>query len=139
MSPSVNHSYIQLAVGATFFNMKKYSVYTELSIEIEGKEYVPDICVYEKSELNQLHDILRMKEMPLLAIEILSPTQIIQDLTDKIEIYLNAEIQSCWLVIPIVRTVVVFNKSKKPISFSQDEVIDEKLNISIPLNEIFPF
>jgi len=138
MSPSVNHSYVQIALGAALFNLKEYSVYSELSIEIEGKEYIPDLCLYSKRKFNPTHDILRMTEMPLLAVEILSPTQIIQELVDKIEIYLNAGVQSCWLVMPVARAIMVFNDVEKPKTFI-DQVIDDKLNISLSLSEIFPF
>jgi Uma2 family endonuclease len=119
-------------------SLKQYSVFTELSIEIEGKEYVPDISVYSKRKLNPSHDIIRMTEMPLLAIEILSPTQIIQELIDKIEIYLNAGIQSCWLVTPATYSVTTYHKIDDPKTFL-NQVADDKLNISLPLNEIFPF
>jgi Uma2 family endonuclease len=138
MSPSVNHSYVQIALGAALFNLKEYSIYSELSIEIEGKEYIPDLCLYLKRKFNPTHDILRMTEMPLLAVEILSPTQIIQELIDEIEIYLNAGVQSCWLVMPVARSIMVFNDVEKSKTFI-DQVIDDKLNISLPLSEIFPF
>ena len=139
MSPSVNHSFVQVKLASLLDRLEQYSVFAKLSIEIEGKEYVPYICVYSKREVDFLHDITRMTEMPLLAIEVLSPTQIIQDLTDKIEIYLNAGIQSCWLVTPITRSVTVFNGKKELITFGDKTVIDEKLNIILPLNKIFPF
>jgi Uma2 family endonuclease len=137
MSPSVNHSYVQIALGAVLFNTKQYSVYSELSIEIEGKEYQPDLCVYSKRELDFFHDIIRMTELPLLAIEILSPSQTIQELIDKIEIYLNAGIQSCWLVIPATCTITVYNDMKKISTYSKNQVIDDKLNISLALSDIF--
>jgi Uma2 family endonuclease len=120
------------------FNTKQYSVYSELSIEIEGKEYQPDLCVYPQRELDFTFDILRMKEVPLLAIEILSPTQLIQELVEKIQIYLNAGVQSCWLVMPVARSIMVFHDIKKPKTYIE-QVIDDKLNISLPLSEIFPF
>jgi Uma2 family endonuclease len=119
--------------------LKRYSVYSELSIEIEGKEYIPDISVYSKRKFNPSHDIIRMTEMPLLSIEILSPTQIIQELIDKIQIYLNAGVQSCWLVIPSTCTITVYNDLERMSSYGKDNVIDDKLNISLPLSEIFPF
>jgi Uma2 family endonuclease len=137
MSPSINHSGVQVALSAALFNLKQYSVFAELSIEIEGKEYVPDICVYSKREIDFIHDIFRMTEMPLLAIEILSSSQIIQDLTEKIEIYLKAGVQSCWLVIPTTRTVTIYSHSKKFESYSKGQVRDETLQISLELNEIF--
>jgi Uma2 family endonuclease len=137
MSPSVNHSYIQAILSGALVILKQYSVFTELSIEIEGKEYVPDICVYARREMDFLHDTIRMTEMPLLAIEILSPSQVIQELTSKIEIYINAGIQSCWLVIPTTRTIAVFSDLENFNSYSNGEVVDKKLNISLPLSEIF--
>jgi Uma2 family endonuclease len=138
MSPSINHSYVQSMFCSALVSLKQYSVFSELSIEIDGKEYVPDICLYSKREIDFFHDVIRMTEMPLLAVEILSPTQIIQELINKIEIYLNAEIQSCWLVMPVARSIIVFNDMKKP-KTCIEQVIDDKLNISLPLNEVFPF
>jgi len=131
MSPSVNHSYIQMMLGSALVALKQYTVYSELSIEIDGKEYVPDICLYSKREFDPLNDIIRMKEMPLLAIEILSPTQLIQELVDKIKIYLNTGVQSCWLVIPVARSIMVFHGIEKSKTFI-DCVVDDKLNISLP-------
>jgi Uma2 family endonuclease len=140
MSPSKNHSFVHTMLIGELLSLKQYSVFTELSIEIEGKEYVPDISVYSKpNEIDFVHDIIRVKEMPLLAVEVQSPSQGIQELIDKIEIYLNAGIQSCWLVTPATRSIAVFNEiKKKPVIFN-DKVIDEKLNISLPLDDIFPF
>jgi len=138
MSPSVNHSYVQARLTTLLGNYKQYSIFTELSIEIEGKEYVPDICVYPKREMDFFHDVIRMTELPLLAIEVLSPSQIMQELVDKIEIYLNTGIKSCWLVTPITCSITVINDKKNSKTFV-DKVIDDKLNISLLLSEIFLF
>jgi Uma2 family endonuclease len=138
MSPSVNHSYIQIALGAALFNLKEYSVHAELSIELEGKEYIPDISVYPKQKLSPTHDIIRMTEIPLMVVEILSPSQIVQELIEKFEIYLNTGVKSCWLVTPVTRSITVFCEIDKPQTFV-DKVIDNKLNIELSLDDIFPF
>ena len=139
MSPSFNHSCIQVALSAALFNLKQYTVLSELSLEIEGKEYVPDICLYSKRRFIPFQDVIRMAEMPLLAIEILSPSQVIQDLTDKIGIYLNAGVQSCWLVIPTTCSIAVCNNLESVITYGQSQVIDEKLNIKLELKDIFQY
>ncbi len=140
MSPSVNHSYVQSMLCSALVSLKQYSVFTELSIEIEGKEYIPDISVYSKRKFNPLNDEIRTKEIPLLVIEILSPTQATQELADKIKIYINAGVQSCWLVVPLTCTITVYHDLEKPANlYSQDKVIDDKLNINLSLNEIFSF
>jgi Uma2 family endonuclease len=95
--------------------------------------------VYPKREIDFVRDILRMTEIPLLAIEILSPSQVIQELIDKIEIYINAGVQSSWLVIPTTCTVTVYHDFKSFESFSQGQIIDKKLAIHLELNEIFSF
>jgi Uma2 family endonuclease len=138
MSPSVNHSYVQSMLCSALVSLKQYSVFSELSIEIEGKEYVPDICLYSKREIDFFHDVIRMTELPLLAIEVLSPSQVMQELVDKIEIYLDAGIQSCCLITPITRSITIISDKKNSKTFV-DNVIDDKLNISLPLNEIFTF
>jgi len=139
MSPSFNHSYVQSTLIGALLSLKQYSVLSELSLEIEGREYVPDICLYSKRKIDLLEDILKMTEMPLLAIEILSPSQVIQELTNKIKIYLNAGIQSCWLVVPTMRTIAVYNELETVSSYSKDEIMDKKLDINLSLDEIFPF
>jgi len=139
MSPSVNHSYIQSMLIVALSSLKQYSVFSELSIEIEGKEYVPDICLYSKREINFIRDILRMTEMPSLAVEILSPSQVIQELISKIEIYLNSGVQSCWLVVPTTRSIAVYNNLESVITYGQGQVIDEKLDIKLELKDIFPY
>lgn len=73
-SLSFNRCYLQARLVTT----KKY---TELSSDIEGKEYRPDICLYPMRKANYWRDIVKMKELPLLAIEILSMSQTIQELT----------------------------------------------------------
>lgn len=139
MSPSFNHSCIQVALSAALFNLKQYTVLSELSIEIEGKEYVPDVCLYSKRKIDFFEDVLRMTEMPLLAVEILSPSQVIQELTSKIKVYLNAGVQSCWLVIPSTCTVTVYNDLEKVNSYGQGQIVDEKLNIRLELKDIFQY
>jgi Uma2 family endonuclease len=129
---------VQARLTTLLGSYQQYSIFTELSIEIEGKEYIPDICVYPKREIDFFHDIIRMTELPLLAIEVLSPSQVMQELVDKIEIYLDAGIQSCWLITPITRSVTIISDKKNSKTFV-DNVIDDKLNISLPLSEIFPF
>jgi Uma2 family endonuclease len=137
MSPSVNHSYIQAKLTALLDSYEQYSVFTELSIEIEGKEYVPDISVYPARKFTPLQDEIRTKEIPVLIVEVLSPTQNTQELIDKFQIYLKVNVTSCWLVIPMACSIVVCHDLKKPI-YSQNQVIDEKLNITLPMSKIFP-
>ena len=55
------------------------------------------MCIYLKRQRNLQNDILRMSEMPLLAIEVLSPKQGIYDILEKFKLYFSLGVQSCWL------------------------------------------
>jgi Uma2 family endonuclease len=136
---SRNHSYVQANLIVALDKLEHFAVYSELSLEINGLEYNPDVCIYD---LNQgvesfLDDIIRMQDMPLLAIEILSPRQFSQIIIDKFKAYFKAGIQSCWLVIPNAKTILVYNDLETIIPFSSGILTDPKLQISIPLQTIF--
>ncbi|MBF0397459.1 MAG: Uma2 family endonuclease [Desulfobacterales bacterium] len=137
MSPSYNHSVLQANLIGVLKNLKKYSIACELSLEINGIEYRPDICIYPKRPLSIPRDIIKMTEMPLLSIEIISITQTIDDILNKFEAYFGAGIKSCWLVIPFPFAVMVFSSIDKVKTYSDHEIIDENLNIRIQSQELF--
>lgn len=74
MSPSKNHSRLQVTLGAAFLALNDYAVYSELSLDIAGKEYVPDIAIYPLEPIDLFNDKIRVSDPPLLIAEILSPT-----------------------------------------------------------------
>ncbi|GAK49064.1 hypothetical protein U14_00282 [Candidatus Moduliflexus flocculans] len=110
MSPSFYHSAIMAVVASVINNLRRFRAFTELTIVIGDKDYTPDISVYPWKKVDYYSgDIIKMKELPLLAIEILSPTQGAQELFDKAKIYLQAGIQSVWIVQPLAHTISVLN------------------------------
>ena len=78
---SFNHSYLQTKLAVLLFSLDDYMALTELSLDVSGLEdeflqakfkdsIKPDVSVYAKRPLDVTDDILKMLEMPLLAIEI---------------------------------------------------------------------
>jgi Uma2 family endonuclease len=144
---SLNHSYIQANLAWLLKNLKIYSVFTELSLNISQlelsnceslkNEAKPDVCIYPKMSIDCSRDIIKMSEMPLLAIEILSPTQPVQTLLQKIDCYFKLGIKSCWLVYPSAATVVVYANLNQFKAFSGGELIDETLDIRFNTADIF--
>ncbi|MEZ4859954.1 MAG: Uma2 family endonuclease [Caldilineaceae bacterium] len=145
---SFNHGYTQTRLIVLLDKLENYTPITELSLDIRGvdlskfdlrtkEEIKPDICLYPKRGRSQPRDILRMKEMPLLAIEILSPKQGSYDILEKFKVYFELGVTSCWLVDPAVRTITVYAATDEWETFSGQEVIDEPLGIRLPLNEVF--
>ncbi|OQW93498.1 MAG: hypothetical protein BWK79_10790 [Beggiatoa sp. IS2] len=144
---SHNHSYLQSRL-TKLLDTDKYTTFVELSLElshldlsqfdIEAREEVkPDVCIYPKRRLSRPNDILKMSEMPLLAIEIISPKQGIYGIIEKFRVYFALGIKSCWLVEPTIETVTVYSAIDQRKTFVNGEVIDETLNIRLPVQDIF--
>jgi Uma2 family endonuclease len=136
---SRNHSYVQVNLAIAFAELNQFIVLAELSLDIDGKEYKPDICLYsvEYEPKSLAQDIIRETQMPLLAVEILSPRQVMMDILDKFSAYFKAGITSAWIVIPGAHTVLVYSDLETIQAFSSGEVVDEKLNLHLPLVKIF--
>jgi len=98
------------------------------------EELKPDISLYQgHRKLSSFDDVLRMTEMPLLVIEILSPKQTLDELLTKFKAYFTLGIKSCWLVTPSIRAIAVYSQSKhwKTFSMNNIEVIDENRKYSL--------
>jgi len=135
--PSYNHSYLAYRIGRAIDLNDNYNIHIELTLDINGKDYVPDVVIYPKQAVDFLHDEIKVKTMPLTAIEILSPQQSLNELTDKGSLYLANGIQSFWLVLPPTKTVIVYQNISQPVSYSTGHIIDHALNLEIPMELIF--
>ena len=138
MSPSYYHSYLCANVTSALKHEGTYSIFTELTLAIDGKDYIPDVSVYPKrTVILGKRDIGRMSDMPLTAIEIVSPSQTMDDALMKFEVYFRAGIKSCWLVSPVTMTVNVYTEMERLQIFHAGELVDPVLNIRLPMTAIF--
>ncbi|MDM8518830.1 Uma2 family endonuclease [Anaerolineales bacterium HSG6] len=135
--PSLVHSFIQAKLIAILIQLSLYNVHSELTININGKDYTPDIVLYPLQKIDLLDDVIKMSDLPLLAIEILSPTQGTMEITDKFKLYFEAGIQSCWLVQPALQSILVCSSFHNRTTFSHGEFVDETLKICFPLENLF--
>ena len=78
-----------------------------------------------------------MTEPPLIAVEILSPTQSQQDVMDRINGMLDAGVESCWLVQPVTETITIFTGNEKPTTVSTGTLHDPATDIEVNLADIF--
>ena len=136
--PSRNHGYVQaLITGAILRYRDEYTPFGELTLQLDDLKVTPDLCVYPKMEVNFQEDEVRMTEPPLLAVEIVSPTQSTQDVVDKITDMLDAGVQSCWLVQPAMETVTIYTPHEKPATVSTGTITDPATDIEAEIDEIF--
>ena len=78
-----------------------------------------------------------MKEMPLLAVEIVSPKQGMYEIAEKVLLYFELGVRSCWVVEPIIQAITVYASIGQWETFTRGDVVDEKLGIRLPIDEIF--
>ena len=136
MAASNIHSAIQANLAHELRNVTEHRIYTELSILIDGAEHKPDVSVYPYQALDKKHDIIKMEQLPLSAIEIVSPTQLPQTIVRKIELYIQAGIQSCWMVVPYPSTITVYTDDIEH-TFFDGNIEDPVLGIKLPFEHIF--
>lgn len=59
--------------------------------------------------------------MPILAVEILSPSDVHEDITEKIQEYLDVGVALVWLVNPDFETVTIYRPDAEPVSFNKQQ------------------
>ena len=112
MSPSYSHAGIAGMLITEINKDRKFRAFSELTLLIGATEYIPDIAVYPWRKVDYTHgDEIRVEEIPLLIIEILSPTQKALELYDNAQnAYLPAGVPSVWIVQPLAHTVAVLTQ-----------------------------
>jgi Uma2 family endonuclease len=137
MSPSYNHSYLAYRIAKLLDQSEKHNIHIEMTLDIGGADYVPDIALCEKGQIDFLHDKIKTAEPPVLVVEILSPKQAVNEITEKFEVYLQAGVKSCWLVIPPTKTIVVFHDINQPCSYSNGRLNDPAAGLEVSLEAVF--
>ena len=150
---SINHSMAQTKLTSLLDHDERFVTFVELSLDASAidlskfnlkakDELVPDVCVYaspppQPKEIED--DLLKVSQMPDLAIEVLSPSQSVNFLVRKIKAYFALGVKSCWLVEPTVDVIHVYLKPNqhKTYDMSDIEVIDEVMDIHLPIQKVF--
>lgn len=139
-APSEVHGYIQsgliFEIGSV--HEDKYNLFSELSLNLNGWNSVPDIAIYPKRKINFREDRIEVTTPPLCAIEILSPSQSLQELVNKASNYFQHGVKSCWLVIPSLENIYVFSSPESYSIFRSNQILsDTALGIELELAKIF--
>lgn len=146
------HSCTQTKLASLLDQKESFFVVTELSLDISqhdlsqyrleaSAELKPDVCVYLKRPIipENETDLVTVSQMPDLAIEVLSPKQSVSYLNRKIKAYFELGVRSCWLVNPEQGFISVYSTPNrgKPFSYKEVEVIDEVMDIRLPIQKVF--
>ena len=138
--PNKLHSHLQFQIG---FQLKanyddQFSFYPELSLDTNPGS-TPDLCIYPKEKKIVKREVTaRESVMPLTTIEIISPSQSFDAMTNKIrDIYFEKGVKSAWLVLPSINAVHVFIPNQKSLYFDGGVLEDPTTGIRIDLDKIF--
>jgi Uma2 family endonuclease len=139
--PTLNHAVVQAELIFCLKQQyrKQFTIVSELNLTMPKKpDAVPDICIYPKLQIDFLNDITSMTEMPLTAIEIVSPSQSDAEILAKFKRYFDAGVRSCWLVMPGFQAISVYSAFGKYRFFAEHETLtDPVTGIELPVGDIF--
>ena len=136
--PSKQHSRIQYRLVAAFLPYEpEYVGFSELTLELDGWQVTPDLCVYAQGDVDLTHEEVRVSTPPRLAVEIASPTQGTQELVDKARRLIEHGVASCWLVQPALRTITIFGKDGGSKTHSEGVAKDPATGIEVTLEGVF--
>jgi Uma2 family endonuclease len=77
---------------------------------------------------------------PVLAVEILSPSDTQEGIDEKVAIYQEAGVSLIWIVKPRLKTVLVLESGKKPVLFNEDQELSAEPYLPgfrVPVAKIF--
>jgi Uma2 family endonuclease len=133
--PSLNHSYICAQIMHQLLQDEKIQPLPELTLDVENG-LTPDISVFPKGQIrpNFFEDVLKVKQLPLLAIEVISSSQSIQAILEKARLLVNSGIKTVWAVEPYGRSIFVINKDGKKLFH---EEIAESEGIRVDFSKVF--
>ena len=138
--PSLNHAIAQsrFCKELTSTYGEAFDILPELDIQFLNRKVVPDVSIYPKSKDDWHDDILVMTDLPLLAIEILTYRQPIDDIFERIHhVYFPAGLKSAWVVLPSAQSVMIFTSNAKPQTFNSGIMHDAASGFEVDLDKIF--
>ncbi|MDM8549890.1 Uma2 family endonuclease [Desulfobacterales bacterium HSG2] len=137
MSPSIYRSAIVINIGGELVKQKEFRAHSELTIVIDGEDHQPDISIYKRKKFNYIgeEDRAKTEEMPLTAIEIVSPSQTMNDLIKKTNLYLQSAIQSVWIVHPQTHSITV--RTRDGAKIYHEGILEDVTGVRVDLGVIF--
>jgi len=135
--PGFQHARTQSRLVRQFAKDTGYEALSELNLDLNGWRCVPDICLYPVNSTTAMQHEVWVTMPPKLAVEIISPSQTLDEMTAKIGQLLAAGVPSVWLVIPFARVISICQKGLPPLSATTGILTDPATGIAVNVDEIF--
>lgn len=82
--PGYSHSKVRARTIRHISQPSGFDVLSELNLDLGGWRVVPDLCVLPKQEGLLQRDVSWITEIPAVAVESISPTQTMEEMTEKV-------------------------------------------------------
>lgn len=94
--PSKNHAFVQLRLGSLLLKYydAQFSVFSECTVSLSGRDSVPDLCIYPKMTIDWLNDEPKLSAPPPTIIEIAPPSQGYEVFEDRLKVYFASGVKS---------------------------------------------
>ncbi|MCY7359233.1 MAG: Uma2 family endonuclease [Rudanella sp.] len=138
--PTLLHGAIQanLIIQIAVNYPNQFRIASEVTLATKPDGSTPNLVLYPAGALDYKNDPSRRTDAPLLAVEIQSASQSTKDMVTKLEPYFYFGLQSCWIVIPDLQAILVYDNPFHYTFFHGDDILkDTLLTIEIPLAEVF--
>ena len=138
--PTLIHGAIQanliIQVATNYPN--QFRIASEVTLATKPDGSTPDLVLYPAGMLDFKNDPSRRTDAPLLVVEIQSASQSTKDMVTKLEPYFYFGVQSCWIVVPDLQAILVYDSPFHYSFFHENATLtDTLLNIEIRLAEVF--
>lgn len=135
MSPSINHSYICRKIIIQVEQTQHWEAWPQLTLDI-GQGYIPDVCIFPKDAIKPdlTNDSTKCTVIPTVAIEVLSPSQGMQELVDKSGILVAGTIPCVWVVDPYMKSVMMVTSQGRQVIHSAPVEFE---GLSVDFQQVF--
>lgn len=138
--PNLTHGSIQanLIIQLAINYPNRYRIASEVSLATVPDGSTPDVLLYPLMPLSYGDEPARRTDAPLLCVEIQSPSQSLEQMVDKTDVYFAFGVQSCWIVAPAVKGVFVYDQPGQYAYYHHtDRLFDSVLDVELDLATIF--
>jgi Uma2 family endonuclease len=138
--PTLIHGAIQFNLGFELKtkNSNRFRFASEVLLDTKPLGSTPDLILYPLKQLDYRNDPSRREDAPLLAIEIQSASQSLDEMVNKTLVYFDFGVKSCWVVQPRIKAIIVFSSPDEYKFFHHEDILkDSTLDIEVDLQNIF--
>lgn len=143
--PNLIHGIIQanLTFELKMRYRSDYHIASEVSLATQPDGTTPDVVIYPNFKLSYENEPAKRSDPPTTCIEIQSPSQSNrdagpEDMIAKTRIYFQFGVTSCWVVLPSLRAIMVFDQpGHYQFFYHEDTLTDPVTGFELPLTAVF--